>query len=185
VADEPWMDVNPMLWDQARESWDNGRDDEILLCMDNMEGLDWVWQHRNILRDRGTYEKALLEAYSRCRVNWCHISLLDLKYLFTLADKNKMLLVGDPLPDQQIFTLYRGVSGKGKYRRVKGISWTSDLTIAAFFAQRYKDKLEDPAVYQIKVARETIFARLHESCRNENEYLVPFLNDIRPKRLRG
>ena len=101
MADEPWMDVNPMLWDQARESWDNGRDDEILLCMDNMEGLDWVWQHRNILRDRGTYEKALLEAYSRCRVNWCHISLLDLKYLFTLADKNKMLLVGDHQPDQR------------------------------------------------------------------------------------
>ena len=40
MADEPWMDVNPMLWDQARELRDKGRDDKILLYMDNIE--TWI-----------------------------------------------------------------------------------------------------------------------------------------------
>ena len=179
---QPWMDVPAMLWDLAKEYWDSGRDEDILILMDNMDGLDWVWRHRKILRDRDTYEKSLLHAYSACRVNWCHIPLLNLRYLFSLADQHKMILAADPLPDQETFTLYRGVAGRGKYRRVSGISWTSDITTAEFFAARFKDR-GDPAVYRIKVSRDSIFARLHESYRNENEYLVPS-DDIRPKRLK-
>jgi len=171
-----------MLWDQAKEYWDAGEDDNILICMDNMDGLEWVSRHLDILIDRGTYEKSLLHAYSACRLNWCHYSLLDLRYLFSLADRNKMLLAADPLPDEQIFTLYRGVSGKGKYRRVSGISWTSDISTAKFFAARFK--FENPAVYRIQVSRAKIFARLHESYRTENEYLVSFLDGTRPKRVK-
>ncbi len=57
-----------------------------------------------------------------------------------MADREKLLSLGDPIPDQEFFTLYRGISGgKGQARRVKGLSWTSD---PAPVVQYLKDRRE-------------------------------------------
>jgi hypothetical protein len=61
------------------------------------------------------------------------------------------------------------VSGKKLYRRVHGLSWTSDPNTAAWFARRYVN-LEDPAVYKVKVYNEEIYARISD--RGEKEYVV-------------
>jgi len=177
---EPWQDVDqhPALIAQAKEYWLNKKDEAILTFMDNMVGLEWVGRHLHRFTERGTYEKVLLAAWSACRVNWSHYPIEYLRILFAIADREKMVSLGDPLPKHETFTLYRGVTGTGRRRRVSGISRTSDPQVATWFAKRFTG---EPAVYRITVNREMVYARLHESGRHENEYIVPFLQGIRPR----
>lgn len=51
--------------------------------------------------------------------------------------------------------VYRGVSGAGKQRRVDGLSWTTELACACWFALRYD--LPDPAVYTARVSIDEVF----------------------------
>jgi len=74
-----------------------------------------------------------------------------------------------PIPGHGPYVLYRGVAGEPQFRRERGISWTSKLQIAAWFARRSPD-LKNPAVYQVTIEKKCVLAYWNE--REEDEYLV-------------
>lgn len=85
----------------------------------------------------------------------------DMEYL----DEDRIRLVTDDLPEY--LTLYRGcVVG-----REAGMSWTTDLDKARWFASRFGSHFGEPRVVTTDVPREWIIARFHRS-RSENEYVI-------------
>lgn len=87
--------------------------------------LTLVFDNIHQLRERGIYEEALLTAYTGVKGNLRRWSLDILKFMFEQADQARLRGAGNPLPHEGPFTLYRGVSGKGRARRVRGLSWTA------------------------------------------------------------
>lgn len=86
----------------------------------------------------------------------------DQAFLMT-ADEREML---KRLPDE--VTIYRGVR-KGS-KKVKGMSWTTDLKTADFFARRFMDGHSRGDVYKGTISKSDILACFQE--RNENEIVV-------------
>ncbi len=65
---------------------------------------------------------------------------------------------GDPLPAGDAFTLYRGVAGVRRQRRLPGPAWTDDLDTAKEYARRGAlAGLPDPAVLVATVRLEDVF----------------------------
>lgn len=120
-----------------------------------------------------------MREYLKTRSNYTNWSFDMILFLFSIAKPNKLRATGDPIPDQEFFTLYRGVAGNGRKRRVNGISWTSSPKVAAWFAKRY-DWLEDPAVFKITVPNNQVLACIND--RNEKEYLLKLPLPGKPKR---
>lgn len=143
--------------------------------------VDIVQNNLSYLVDRGLYEQTLLQAYIGTSTNHASRELDELAYLFSLADRDRLRVAGQPLPHDGPFTLYRGVAGRGEARRVKGISWTGDPDRAKWFADRWG--LHDPAVYTVTVQESTVLAYVVE--RNEDEYLLWPYGLPRPRRVRG
>lgn len=162
--------VDSVLHERALQKWQRGKDDSILCLMDNLKCLFFVNHNLPRLIARGTYEKCLISAFIGTRTNNGNWTQKDLEYFFSLANRRKLLMAGDKLPDGDEFILYRGVAGIGNKRRIRGISWTSDLERAKWFANRWKEFLPNPAVYMIKVKRDQILAYCND--RNENEFLI-------------
>lgn len=156
------------LHERALEAFRKGDALGILCTASNEQALDIVLLNARALRDRGIYEEALLEAYIGTRANWSRWSVKDLRQLFKMADREKLLAAGDPLPPGDTFTLYRGVSGAPRRRRPKGLSWTSSPEKAEWFASRLP--LPDPAVYRATVRREDVLA--YSNGRSEEDFLV-------------
>lgn len=139
------------------------------LCMfNNMKTLAITFDLMPLLKNIGSYEKALIDAFTSCRVNNHHWSLGALRFLFNHADRAKLLAAGDPLPGPGPFTLYRGVSGYGHARRLEGYSWTSSPEKALWFARRLG--LAHPAVYRIEAPAEWVLA--HVTDREEQEFIM-------------
>ena len=116
-----------------------------------------VVDNGNLLMKRGIYEAALVHGYTGCK--WSH-RLWDMdviQSLFDLGDREKLRAVGAPLPGPGPFTVYRGVSREGKERQVDGMSWTTSLDVACFFALVWK---HDPAVYQATVSADEVYLLL-------------------------
>ncbi len=183
--------AEPKLWDidygqleRAYKYIENGEAEKILLLANSCCGLRIVDDNLRFFKSRGCYEIALLMAYVGTRTNWINWQLKDIAYLFNVADKKKLLASGDFLPDRDTFTLYRGVAGLGPKRRVRGLSWTGNIDTAMWFAERFKNVLHDPAVFQVKVPRKWIMA--YSNDRNEDEYIIDvkcFSNRVNPKRI--
>jgi hypothetical protein len=176
-ADGLYLDPIPeRLRDQARELFIAG---ESFLCLaDNTAGLWLVQVNALWLLRRGIYEQTLLHAMSDTRTNHRRVSMEWFRNLFFIADKSKLLAAGDPLPSSGPFTLYRGVAGRGRARRVRGVSWTGNIENAIWYAKRFQGgdepdpELADPAVFKVVVEAKHVMARLDASYRNEDEYLV-------------
>jgi hypothetical protein len=162
--------VDAVFLEDATKCWKRGKDDNILWFMSNEIRLHFVADNMHRLIARGTYEKCLLSAYMGTRTNNSNWRKKDLEMLFLLANRQKLLNLGDKLPDGNEFILYRGVSGKGSKRRIRGISWTSDLDKAKWFANRCAKYFPNPAVYSINAKRNQILAYLNS--RKENEFLI-------------
>jgi hypothetical protein len=167
------------LMDEAKEFWEKG-DEERFLHLAYEFGLTFVLNYSDLLEQLGKYELALLDAYQSSKLNYSHWSMGDLKYFFEAADVEKLRAAGDPIPDQKTFTLYRGVAGQGRKRRVNSFSWTGSPHIAAWFAVRLSWlDLEDPAVFTVTVPNESIMAHT----KYEDEYLLRLPLPVNPKRL--
>jgi len=91
-------------------------------------------------------------------------------YEFFQADRARLRALGDALPGPGPFTLFRGVAGRGAKRRVRGLSWTDDVTRARWFAQRHASRLGLPAVYRTVASHEDVFAFLN--AREEREFVI-------------
>ena len=162
--------------------WNDPQKDilSVLVLMDNTAGLAFVLWNHYALQKMGKYEEALLSAYIGTRTNFSNYSMDDIRFLFNIADKEKLRAAGEPMPKQESFTVYRGVSGRASKRRVNGFSWTESPNTAAWFAKRFN--LEDPAVFTVTVPMYSILARVTD--RNESEYLLELPLPVKPKRLK-
>jgi hypothetical protein len=144
--------VEPAGLEYAKLAFEEYGIEGILTFMDNTKHLRFVFDNAISLREMGVLERCIVSAYSYTRVNFAGWSVGALQFLFGLADKAKLQAAGDPLPDGDSFTVYRGVAGKGRLRRTRGYSWTDSLDKAKWFAKRYEEHLPDPAVFQTTVA---------------------------------
>jgi hypothetical protein len=110
-------------------------------------------------------------AWTMTRTNWSHFDVDTISALFEIADPVKLRTAGDPLPTGSRFRLYRGVSGKGRWRKEPGPSWTRSAERAAWFANR--SAREDPAVLTTEADPNDTLAYLGErSGRGEDEFIV-------------
>jgi hypothetical protein len=152
---------------------------------DNLAGLDLVLRNLQPLRAAGLYEQALVCAYVKTRTNWRRFPHDVIKSLFRAADRDRLRACGEPLPGAGPFTVYRGVCGRGRARRVRGISWTGSLAVAAWFANRFAERdLPDAAVYRADVDAAAVLAFLHDDAgRGEDEYLVLLPDSCRVRRV--
>lgn len=175
-----WLDPIPEeLRPDAIEAFEAG--EMPLGLASNMESLVLVYMNAKALLDRGMYERALLDAFIAARTNNHHFPVNMLQWLFSRADRARLLAAGDPLPDGETFTLYRGVAGRGPARRVRGFSWTSSPERAQWFANRAGGwGLHDPAVYTVTVERSDVYAYSNE--RKESEFIVLLERENKPRR---
>jgi hypothetical protein len=134
------------------------------------ELFDIVVDNYSVLRRAGVLEEALIQAWSGNKYgkNWDDNFF---RLVFSNLDKSKLRQASDPLPEGEVFTIYRGVNGPEAMRRVRGYCWSLDKAVARFFS---KDNFApiDPAVYRGKIQREHILAYIHESGRREQEVIV-------------
>jgi hypothetical protein len=176
----------PVPIEHRQGAWDaleQGRVREFLYHAPEGAGLWLVLNNAPLLHALGGYEVALLEAYTGGRTNWRNWTSAELRQLFGACDRQRLLEAGDPLPGPGPYTLYRGVAGAGRVRRVRGLSWTGDRDRAHWFAQRFAAVLKqpDPGVYQIVVTAQHV--RAYTNGRQEQEFLVEVPATVRPSRM--
>jgi hypothetical protein len=189
-----WLDSIPAdRRDAAVAALDAGEVIEFLWSVDdhfsrfsqNTDRLYLLWKNWEQLRARGhgLYEEALLYAFTggtQFNNHGFQADALDL--LFRLADRRALLAAGDPLPGPGPFMLFRGVAGRGRARRIRGLSWTSDRGQAAWFAHRFGVcGIADPAVFEITVDVDAVL--VYSNGRNEQEFIVRVPAAIRPVRV--
>lgn len=170
----------PEIRECATQCWKEGDVVGVLSMMSNERRMDFVVDNWFLLKEKGKYEEALLHAYQSIRTNYSNWSMDLLRFLFIQADVETLRKTGYPIPDQDTFTLYRGVSGIGRKRRVNSFSWTDSPNTAAWFAMRFD--LLNPAVFTVTVPNKSVMACFYD--RNEREYLLQLPLPIKPKRLK-
>lgn len=162
--------LTPFRIQQAQEAFDEGDVTTFILsAASNQSALALVFDNIDQLKERGIFEPALLEAFTGCRTNHHGWDPRTINALFDLADRDKLRAAGDPLPGPGPFTLYRGVAGSGTARRPDGLSWTTDLDEACWFALRFEN-LASPSVLVTEVQAEKVLAYCNQ--RNEGEMLI-------------
>jgi hypothetical protein len=160
-----------------------GRDTRGFLgTASNEYSLPIVWNNRELLKELDLYEEALLDAVTASRTNNAGFSEEKIRVLLVEANHERLRFLA-PLPCTGPFILYRGVSGSGMKRRTKGLSWTSSLETAVWFAGRYAQHLESPAVYRVSV--EALHVLAYTNKREEHEFLVLLPDHVTPVRMKG
>jgi hypothetical protein len=152
----------------------------FLCSADNLAGLTLVFRNAHELMRRGLYETALLSAFTATRTNHHQFPLWLLKWLFNVADKERLRAAGECLPGPGPLRLYRGVAGSGRARMLRGLSWTASRERAEMFARRYPH-LPNSAVYRITVSADDVLA--YYNGRDEDEFIVLLSPSSRPRRV--
>lgn len=180
------FDYNPLIKDScimemAMKHWKEGNVVGVLCMMSNECRMGFVLDNLRLLKKIDKYKEALLDAYHSIRINYSNWSMDLLRFLFRQADIEKLRTTGDPIPNQETFTLYRGMSGIGRKRHVNSFSWTDSPNTAAWFARRFPD-LPNPAVFKVTVPNESIMACCND--RNEREHLLRLPLPVNPMRMK-
>lgn len=133
-------------------------------------GIRIVFYNQGILDTLGILEEAFVHAVTGCRVNNYHDYQL-IAWILSRLDRAKLRAAGDSIPGTGPWTLYRGVSGRGAARRVRGFSWTADRDRAEWFARRGAQfGLADPAVATATVEDDRVL--FYTNDREEQEFFV-------------
>jgi hypothetical protein len=142
-----------------------------LLCRaSNTSTVDIVLSNWQPLRRDGLLESALVQAFTMNRGN-NHHGYAKLDFLTRQADRARLRAAGDPLPSPGPWTVYRGVAGHGRARRIRGFSWTADCEKARWFANRGAAVgLAGPAVFSTKADESHLL--FFTSAREESEYVL-------------
>ena len=142
----------------------------FLTLVDNCYSVEITWLNQGVLLQLGILEDAFFNAMVRTRTNnRGDYALID--SLVERLDRARLRDAGDPLPDSGPWTIYRGVAGHGKARRVRGYSWTKNQDKAAWFANRgVVFGLPDPAVFCTTVQEPEIL--FYSNGREEEEFCV-------------
>jgi hypothetical protein len=136
--------------------------------------LDLVFDDTYELKEAGCYEEMLISAYTSARSNHRDWSTSVIHDMFLRADRSKLAIAdgGKPLPPGE-YTIYRGVCGTGRLRRVRGLSWSLNLDVACWFADRFSCIAGNPAVYVAKVrAEDVLWASGTDTPNDEREIIV-------------
>jgi hypothetical protein len=165
--------------DWARQALAAGHAHACLVSVEDYLWMDFLLANLSYLHTQGLYETVLLQAYQGAKGNLRGYPRDLLFSLVTQADPARLRAASEAVPEPLPTTLYRGVAGAKRVRRVQGLSWTSALGCACWFAQRFP--LPDPAVYQLPVASVAILA--YSNDRREEEYLLWPVFRPRPRRL--
>ena len=175
-----WLDPVPaVLRDLAAAKLAAGDVCGFLFTASNEHGLALVAHNLRALQTRGLYEFALLQAFIATRTNNCRWSVPVLHWLFEMADRERLRAAGGPLPGTGPFTVYRGVSGRGRARRVRGLSWTASKEKAQWFAERGAHwSLANPAVLCVVIAEGDVLAYVND--RQEEEFVILLPSSARP-----
>ena len=144
----------------------------VLFILDNWE----------LLKNKDMYEKAFASALTMPRKYDHHLSLETLHFLLTMANKATLEAEGDPIPEEESFTLFRGVTGKGAERRLVGILWTSDSDRAKWFTKSSTD-LENPAVFKAVIPRDSIY--FYKNRNKEHEFVCIISQGIKIECVEG
>jgi hypothetical protein len=176
-----WLErISEKLRSQAVAAFEKGDLDGFLAMTDNDFWLALVFHNHEALAERRLYERALVHAFIGTRTNNYAWPRDVLDWMFAIADRERLRAAGDALPGQGPFTVYRGVSGIGAARRVRGISWTASEERAWWFARRFF--YENPAVYRTAINDADILA--YSNARDEREFLVRLPDGNKPVRLK-
>jgi hypothetical protein len=182
---ELWLDPIPAeLRDKAVAELAAGEVESFLFYARNQDRLDLVLQNCAVLEARGLYERALVDAFSGTEVATHQYPLSLLHCLFEIADRERLRAAGEPLPGAGPFTVYRGVAGHGRARRVRGLSWTASLERAKWFANRWFSGglgLVDPAVFCLSIAAEDVLFYINN--RQEEEFVIRVPPGTQPTRV--
>ena len=146
----------------------------------NHLGVSIVFSNVLTLRELGILEGAFIPAVTMNRMNNAS-NYTTIRMTIPYLDRDLTLAAGDPLPGSDPWTIYRGVSGNGRARRVKGYSWTRDYERAVWFAERFEALFPDPAVFKTTVARKDVL--FYSSSREEEEFFVDLPSDHPVKRV--
>lgn len=157
---------------EAREYIEAGNIVGVLVECQSHREVQFVIDNLALLKQAGMYEEALMFALTDTLVSLYHVPLDTLHFLLKQADRNKLIAEGDKLPDDKTFRLFRGVSGNGVARRLRGISWTSNFEKAKWFACRFEN-LAKPAVFRAEVPRELVYAYMANGGQSEFTCLIP------------
>jgi len=169
-----YLDPIPLdLRDKARESLKGGNWQGFFLSASNTDSLFLLFKNVQAFKNQSIYEPALLHALTITRTNNSDCPTSFLRSMIAIADLSRLRAAGAPLPGPGPFTVYRGVAGRGRQRRVRGLSWTSSVHVAARFTRRSGlFGLPDPAVFQLTVDERHVLAYFNG--RGEQEFLVSY-----------
>lgn len=162
--------LSETLCEQATRAFIEGDMGIFLLTRCNTRALGVVMLNIAPLQEIGKYEEALASAWTVTRANHAGYRMEDVRYLLKIADRSRLRACGDPIPERDSFTLFRGCAGKGAAKRKRGFSWTSNYDTAMWFAKRLTPWLKDPAVYKVVVSKDNIL--FHTNERKESEYVL-------------
>jgi hypothetical protein len=154
------------VWEPLRDSClkhaKDGDFRRMIACAMDNGAMAFLIDNAEWLRERSVFEEAMLLAWNAQRFthgyqNWMRLFL-------ACADREKLMAASEPLPEGDIFTVYRGVSnGKLKLwgKRLGGdkrcLSWTLDPEVARTFAG---PSGIGGTVYATEVGRDQIYAYL-------------------------
>ena len=159
----------------------------MMVSIEERDRLPFVWQNLRALRDVGILEAAFVEAYNEmdAAMGHSHYQLAD--HIVMYCDRDRLRVLGDTLPDQDRFRIYRGV-GSTRIRNIwRRMSWTLDKGVASWFAQQYRacggGSEVSPAVFTAEVNVGDIL--LYYRGRGEEEVLID-VNALttKPRRLK-
>lgn len=177
-----WLNPIPnALRDQALDCWRAGDWCGFLSKASHDDTLALVMHNIVAFRDAGYYEAALVDAYAGGRTTQADFSNDVLRSLFSLADRARLMEAGNPLPGPGPFTLYRGVAGPLKLRRVRGFSWSSSVMAAAWFAMFFGRIVGSPALYRVTVSSSDVL--FYTNDRAEEEFVILLSKKARPVRI--
>lgn len=154
--------VHPDLIESARESWNEGDIGGLLCLVGHKERGDLLMANIKPLQSRGLYEIALADTYT----HGPHFCPLQWRFLFTIADRQKLAACGHPIPQAPVM-VYRGISCSRRKKWIRGLSWTTNPHTAAWFATRYSKPNTSPAVYAVRARPENILLMTNERAEEE------------------
>lgn len=167
--------IPPNLHELAEERWNRGDASGLFNLAPHKSRGYLLLANVELLKQRGMYEQNLYGTY----IHGPHLSPGRWRRLFEAADRSKLAALGEALPDKPV-TVYRGVSDAKHREWRRGLSWTLEPRVAAWFATRHAGQGE-PAVYSLRVEPESILVVTNE--RSEAEVVVAIWECGRTKRV--
>lgn len=148
----------------AKERWRNKDSSGLLSLAPHQNRGELLIDNLEQLISRGMYEEALYATYT----HGPHFDTQFWRFLFEKADRKKLAAFGEPIPNKPI-KVYRGISDAMHLKWIRGLSWSLNPNLAAWFATRYARRGK-PAVFSLLVDPQSILMITND--RREEEVIV-------------